>query len=318
MLNKSIILAMALVHLLSANSLLAGDNGELIIQTPKDMDVKKFEAFFDDYPDADKITWAPLEGNTTRLALNIPRDGFKRALEFKDGNSLFHLSSIDDLGLRFYDSDMVSIGFDLASDGSLIEAHRDLSEGLAAGLSAKYLKELQFGGFLIKSLAYKNTIFTTTVGYDTDATGYIGGEAVQLSSDEGSELFSRMNLSTENADRNLGFGKTWFDIQFDLDQTLVGKWDNKGWTGGLLLSKSHGETKLTLGLVDIDQNFKPTVYADFAIPLEKLGNFSSKILLRASKLKSRYLPQKSLKSFRRLELSRQWRDAMDFSSKNWN
>ena len=117
MLNKLLIWATALTCILSANSLLAEGNGELIIQTTEDMDVKTVEAFFEDHPDADKITWAPLERNITRLAVNIPRDGFKRASEFKDGNSLFHLSSIDDLGLRFHDSDMVSIGFNLASDG---------------------------------------------------------------------------------------------------------------------------------------------------------------------------------------------------------
>jgi len=316
MLNKLLIWATTLTWILSAGSLLAEGNGELIIQTTENMDVKTVEAFFDEYPDADKITWAPLERNITRLALNIPRDGFKRASEFKDGNSLFHLSSVDDLGLRFHDSDMVSIGFNLASDGYLMEVHRDLSEGLAAGLSVEYLKELKFGGFFNKSLSYNNIMFSTTVGYDTNATGYIGGEAVQLSSDEASELFSRMNFSTENDHRNLGFGKTWFDVQFDLDQTLIAQWDNKGWTGGLLLKKAQDEAKFTLGLVNIDREFKPTLYAEFAIPLEKLGNFSSKILLRSSGLKSQYLPQKSLKSFRRIELSRQWRDAMDFSLQN--
>ena len=305
---------MALAHLLSANSLLAGDNGGLIIQTPKDMDVKKVEAFFDDYPDADKITWAPLERNTTRLALNIPRDGFKRASGFKDGNALFHLSSIDDLGLRFHNSDMISIGLDLASDGFLIDAHYDLSEGLTAGLSGEYLNALKFAGSLNKSLAYNNTIYSTTVGYDINATGYIRGEVVQLSSDEGSELFSRMNFSTANDGRSLDFGTTWFDIQYDLDQTLVAQWDDKGWKGGLLLSKAHGDAKFTLGFVDIDQNFKPTVYADFEIPLERFGNFSSKILIKSRKLNSQYLPQKSLKSFRRTNLSRLWRDALDFSS----
>ena len=316
MLIKLLIWAMALTCIFSANSLLAGDNGELIIQTPRDMDVKKVEAFFDVYPDADKITWAPLERDTTRLALNIPKDGFKRASEFEDGNSLFHLSDIDDLGLRIHKSDIFLIELNLAVDGYLVEARHDLSEGLAAGLSVEYVDDLKFGGFLNKSLAYNNTMFSTTVGYDTNATGYIGGEVVQLSPDERSELFSQMNFSTENDLKTLGFGKTWFDIQFDLDQTFVAQWNNEGWAGGLLLSKAQGEAKFTIGLADIDQKFKPTVYADFAIPLEKLRNFSSKLLLKSKKLKHQYLPQKSLKSFRRSELSRQWRDAMDFSLKN--
>ena len=314
MLIKLTIWTVALAHLLSPNSLLAGDNGELIIQTPKDMDVKKVEAFFDDYPDADKITWAPLEHNTTRLALNIPQDGFKKASEFKDGNSLFHSSSIDDLGLRLHKSELFSIGFNLASDGYLIEAYHDLSEGLAAGLSVEYLDEFKFGGFLNKSLAYNNTMFSTTLGYNNNA--YIGGEVVHLSSDEESELFSQMNFSTDNDDRDLGFGKTWFDIQYDFDQTLLAQWNDKGWTGGLLLNKLQDDAKFTLGLVDIDQNFKPTVYAEFTIPLERLGSFSSKILLKSRKLNSQYLPQKSLKSFRRVNLSRLWRDALDFSSPN--
>ena len=316
MLIKLIIWFIALAHFLSPNSLLAGDNGELVIQTLRDMDVKKVEAFFEDYPDADKITWAPLERNTTRLALNIPQDGFNRASKFKDGNSLFHLSSIDDLGLRLHESDMLSIEFNLAVDGYRIKARHDLSKGFAAGLSAEYLNELKFGGFLSKSQAYNNTMFSTTVGHDTNAAGYVEGEVVQLNIDEGSELFSRMNISTENDGRNLSVGKTWFDIQFDLDQTLVAQWDNKGWSGGLLLSKAQGEIKFTLGLVDIDQNLNPTVYANFAIPLTKLENFSSNLFLKSRGLKSQYLPQKSLKSFRRIELSRHWRNAMDFSSQN--
>ena len=305
-----------LAYCLSASALLAGDYPELVIQTPERMNVETVESFFIEHPDMNEMAWAPLDGGITRFAFNIPRLGFERALGYQDGNSLFYLSSISDFGLQIHKSDTVSIGFNLASDGYRMEIQNNLSEGFDAGLSVEYLKELKFGGFLNKSLAYKNTIFTTTVGYDTDATGYIGGEAVQLSNDEGSELFSQMNFSTENDHNNLGFGKTWFDVQFDLDQTLIAQWDNKGWTGGFLFSKAQSGTKFTLGLVDIDQEFKPKVYADFAIPLEKLRNFSSKILLRSSGLKSQYLPQKSLKSFRRLELSRQWRDAMDFSSKN--
>ena len=89
MLIKLPIWTMALTCILSANSLLAEDNGELIIQTTQDMDVKKVEAFFDDYPDADKITWAPLERNITRLALNIPRDGSKGRQSLKMGTLFF-------------------------------------------------------------------------------------------------------------------------------------------------------------------------------------------------------------------------------------
>ncbi|MDE0784567.1 MAG: hypothetical protein OSB34_15480, partial [Planktomarina sp.] len=69
----------------------------------------------------------------------------------------------------------------------------------------------------------------------------------------------------------------------------------------------------TLGLVDIDQKFKPTVYVDFSTPLKKLGKISSEILVKSRDLKSQYLPQRSLKPFRRNELSRYWREAMDFS-----
>ena len=318
MLTKPITWGAVLAYYLSISFLYAADHTSLIIENSEQMNVEKVGAFFDDYPDADRLVWAPLERGTSRLAFNIPRDGFERALEFKDGNSLFHLSSISDPGLRFHKSDMFSIELNLASDGYVIEAHQDLSKGFTAGLSLEYLNEVKFGGFLNKSLAHNNTIFSTTVGYDTNATGYIGGEAVHLSIDEGSELFSWMNFSTETDDMNLGFGKTWFDIQFDLDQTIIAQWDNTGWTGGLLLSKAQDDINFTLGLVDIDQKIKPTVYADFAIPLENLGNFSSKILIKSMKLKSQYFPQKSLKSFRRIELSRYWRDAMGFNSLSQN
>ena len=316
MLIKLVVLGPVLACYLSASLLRAEDYTDPIIQTPKNMGVENFLAFFADYPDADEVTWAPLGRDTTRLALHIPRDGFERALEFKDGNALFHLSSISDLGLRIHKSDMLSIGFSLASDGYLIEVRNDLSEGLAAGLSVQYLNKTKFGGFIKKSLVYNKTKLSTTVGYDTDASGYVGGEAVQLSLDEESELFSWMNFSTENDDRNLGFGKTWFDIQYDFDSTAVAHWDNKGWSGGLLLNKAQGDTKFTLGLVDLDQILEPTVYANFTMPLEKFGKFSSKILLKSRGLKSQYLPKGSLKFFRRNELSGHWRDAMDFSLQN--
>ena len=316
MLIKLTVWGPVLACYLSASLLYAEDYTGPIVQTPHNMDVEKVGAFFADYPDADMFIWAPLGRDTTRLVFNIPRDGFERALEFNDGNALFHLSNISDTGLRVHKSDMFSIGFNLASDGYLIEVHNDLSKGFAAGLSVEYLDKIKFAGFLKKSLAYNNTTLSTTAGYDTDASGYIGGEAVQLSFDEESELFSWMSFSTENSDGNLGFGKTWFDIQYDFDSTFVAHWDNKRWRGGLLLNKALGETKFTLGLVDIDQKFEPTIYADFAIPLEKFGKFSSKILFKSQGIKSQYLPQRSLKVFRRNELPRQWRDAMDFSLQN--
>ena len=313
MLIKLKICGAVLAYYLSASLLYADQHIALIVQSPEKTDVEKVGAFFADHSGADKMTWAPLERDTTRFAFNIPRDGFERALKVKDGNSLFHLSSISDLGLQFHKSDMFLIGLNLATDGYLLDARHDLSEGFAVGLLVENLDEFKFGGFINKSLTYNTTFFSATLGYGSEAMGSIGGEVVQLSIDEGSELFSWMNFSVENDSGNLGFGKTWFDIQYDLDHTLVAQWDNKGWSGGLLLSKIQGDTKFSLGLVDIDQKFKPTVYADFSTPLEKLGKFSSKILVKSRDLGSQYLPQLSLKSFRRNELSRFWREAMDFN-----
>ena len=174
-----------------------------------------------------------------------------------------------------------------------------------------------FGGFLYKSIAYNNTKLSTKVGYKTDAIGYIGGEVVQLNDDEGSELFSWINFSDEKKyNKKFGFGKTWFDGQYDLDNTIVAQWDSTGWTGGVLLNKVQGGAKFTVGLVDFDQHFKPTFYVDFSTPLENLGRFSSKISLKSGELKSRYLPHFSLKPFRRIELVHPWRKAMDFSVQN--
>ena len=303
-----------LAYCLSASALLAGEYSELIIQSPERMNVETVESFFIEHPDMNEMTWVPLDEGVTRFALDIPRLGFESALGYKDGNSLFYLSSIRDFGLRLHKYDTVSIGFNLASDGYHMEIQNNFSEGFDAGLLVGYVDEPIFGGFLTKSIAYNNTKLSTKVGYNTDAIGYIGGEVVQLSDDEGSELFSWINFSEAHSNnKKLSFGKTWFDGQYDLDNTLVAQWDSKGWTGSLLLNKVQGGTKFTAGLVDFNQNFKPTFYVDFSTPLEKLGRFSSKISVKTGELKSKYLPQLSLKSFRRVELARPWRKAMDFS-----
>ena len=194
-----------------------------------------------------------------------------------------------------------------------MEVNQDINNGLVGGLSVEYLDEIRFVGFFDKTIFYNNAMLGSRVGYGSDATGYIGGQVVQLSFDEGSELFSWINFSMDNDDRNVGLGKSWFDIQYGLDSTLLAHWDSKGWTGGLLLNKVQGEANFAAGLVDIDQNFKPKLYVEFSTPLEK---FSSKILLKSGKLKSQYLPWRSMKSFRRKELARQWGKAMDFSLKN--
>ena len=316
MLIKLTAWGLVLACYLSASLLHAEDYTGPIIQTPQNMNVEKVGAFFDEFSDADKFIWAPLARDTTRLVVNIPRNGFERALEFKDGNALFHLSNVNDLGLSLHKADRVLIRLNLAVDGYLMEARHDLREGFAAGLSVEYLDQYKLSGSLNKAIAYNNTTLSTTVAYNTEAKGYIGGEVVQLSIDDGSELFSWMNFSTEENSRSLGFGKTWFDIQYDLDNTFIAHWDNRGWTGGLLLNKVKGETKFRLGLVDIDQNFTPTIYADFLIPLQKARKFSSEIFIKSRGLRSQYFPQRSLRSFRRNELSSQWRDAMDFSLQN--
>ena len=317
MLINSATQSVVLVCCLSASALLAGDYSELVIQTPERMNVETVESFFIENPDMNEMAWAPLDGGVTRFAFNIPKSGFERAFGYRDGNSLFHLSGVNDYGLRLHKSDMILIGFNLASDGYRVEIQKDLSEGFDAGLLVEYVDAPHFGGFLNKSIAYNNIMLSTMVRYNTDAIGYIEGELAQLSDDEGSELFSWINFSEEKSDnKKFGFGKTWFDGQYDLDNTIVAQWDSKGWTGGLLLNKVQGGTKFTAGLVDFDQHFKPTFYAEFSTLLENLGRFSSKISLKSGRLKSKYLPHFSLKPFRRIELVHPWRKAMDFNPQN--
>lgn len=300
----------------SANSLLAGAHTEHIVQPPDRMSVEKIETFFKSNLDSDYMIWLPLEQGITRLGLNIPRRGFEQALEFRDGNSLFYLSTVTDFGFHLRQSEKFSFGLNFGSDGYLMEVKRDINNGLAGGLGLEYLDELNFAGFVDKSLVYNNIILSSRIGYSSDSTGYIGGQAVQLSLDEESELFSWTNFSIENDNRTFGFGKTWFDLQYGLDSTLLTRWDNQGWTGGVLFNKSQGEANFSAGLVDIDQNFKLKFYAEFSIPVENLEKFSSKILLKSGKLNSQYLPRRSLKPFKRKELARQWLKAMDFGIQN--
>ena len=311
--TQSVILA----YCLSASASIARDYSELVIQPPERMNVETVESFFTEHPDMKEMTWAPLDRSITRFAFNIPRSGFESALGYQDGNALFHLSSISDLGLRLHKSEAVSVGFNLASDGYRMEIQNNLNEGFDAGLLVEYVGEPIFGGFLNKSVAYNNTKLSTKVSYNTNSIGYLGGEVVQLSDDEGSELFSWINFSEEKSDnKKFGFGGTWFNGQYDLDNTILAQWDSKGWTGGLLLNKVQGGAKFTAGLIDFDHYFKPTFYVDFSTPLENLGMFSSKISLKSGELKSKYLPNFSLKPFRRIELVRPWRKAMDFSRQN--
>ena len=316
MLIKSATQSVALLCCLSANTLLAGANTEQIVKTPDEMSVKKVETFFKSNLDLDAMIWLPLEQGTTRLGLNIPRRGFERALEFQDGHALFHLSSVTDFGFNLQQSKKFSIGLNLGSNGYLMEVKRDINNGLVGGLGVEYVDELNFAGFFDKSLVYNNTILSSRIGYASDSTGYISGQAVQLSLNEDSEVFGWTNFLTENDGNTFGFGKTWFDVRYGLDNTLITHWDSGGWTGGLLLNKVQGEANFAAGLVEIDQNFKPTFYVEFSTPLENLEKFSSKILLKSGKIKSQYLPQRSLKYFRRKELGRMWSRAMDFSIQN--
>ena len=106
---KSLTQSVALVWCLSANTLIAGVHTEKNVQTPDKMSVKKVETFFKSNLDLDAMIWLPLEQGTTRLGLNIPRRGFERALEFHDGNSLFHLSTVTDFGFHLQQSKKFSL-----------------------------------------------------------------------------------------------------------------------------------------------------------------------------------------------------------------
>ena len=149
---------------LSANTLLAGAHTEQVVQTPDKMSVKKVETFFKSNVNLDAMTWLPLEQQTTRLGLNIPRHGFERALEFHDGSSLFYLSTVTDFGFHLQQSKKFSIGLNLGSDGYLMEVKRDIDNGLVGGLSVEYLDDLNFVGFFDKSFVSNNTIFSSRIG----------------------------------------------------------------------------------------------------------------------------------------------------------
>ena len=142
-----------LAYCLSASALLARDYSELVIQTPERMNVETAESFFIKHPDMNEMAWVPLDRGVTRFAFNIPRLGFERALGYQDGNSLFHLSSTSDFGLRLHKSDNVSIGFNLASDGYSMEVQKNFGEGFDSGLSVEYHGKPILGGFVSKSIA---------------------------------------------------------------------------------------------------------------------------------------------------------------------
>ena len=317
MLNKPVIWSLILGYFLSAGGLLGEERYGLITQFAEEMDVATVEAYFTQNPDSNNKVWAPLEQNLTRLALNIPRLGFERALEFQDGNSLFYLSDVSDLGIQIQKSNVFSIELNLGPDGSLMEVNRDLNYGFTLGVIAESSDQNQFGGVVEKSMAFSSVgTLSAKVSYLSNGAAHIIGEVVRLNSDEASELFSWLSFSTENDYKNLGFGSTWFDKKYDLDPTLVAQWDSKGWTGGLLFNKIQGELQFTLGFVDIDLKVEPTVYMSFSMSLKKSNKFSSKTSVRSANIKLQYLPQRSLKPFRHSELSRQWRENMDFTFQN--
>ena len=301
----------------SATILLAGDHTVQIIERPADMSVGRVAKLFAEHPDASEVVWAPLEQNTVRLGVAIPRLGFEQAVEYQDVNALFYLSDVRDFGLRDIPSDALALEFDFGSDGAGVEISHKLRNGLTVGVNAEYLGDLKFGGFIERSFNYGGDArLSARAGFTPEGSTYLGGDGVRLSFDESSETFGWFKLSPDDEYKALGFGRTWFEIQDALNASAAVRWDSGGWAGGFFLTKTEGDANLTLGLVDIDSDFSPALFAGFSIALEKSGRLEPRISLSSEGLRSQYLSSQSLKPFRREELSGQWRQAMDFKSNN--
>jgi hypothetical protein len=278
------------------------------------LSIENVDYFFLQNTQKKNVILAPIIKGKSRYSFSIPKDAYYIAKKYADASDLFYLSEINDDGLKFQSNKSKNIDIVISENNSnLILSHSILSN-INAGLFLKNKEKISFGINLNKDfIISKNAFANFGVEQAKDEHMAFNVKFVKLFNNENTEFYGYVNHEFKPNHLNVGIGNTWFDIANQFDLTLGIHEHSKKVESELYATFGYDNMKFQVGLNQIKNNSNMNMFLNLKFEnIFKKENFGSKIII-TSKESISGLRNLSLKSFRRKNLDKLWKEHMNYN-----
>jgi len=276
--------------------------------------VENIDQFFTQNSQKKNAIWVPKINGKSRYSFSIPKDAYYIAKKHADTSDLFYLSEINDSGLKFHSNKSKNIDIIISDNNSNLILSQSILSNINAGLFLKNKEKISYGiNFNKDVIISKNALGNFGVEQAKDEYTVFNAKFVKLSYNENSEFYGNINHEFKSDHLNVGIGNTWFDIANQFDFTLGIHEQDKKVESELYVTFWDENMKFQIGLDQIKNNSDMNMFFNFKLEntLNK-ENFVSNVLI-TSKKSIFGLKKLTLKSFRRYNLDKLWKEHMNYN-----
>lgn len=267
---------------------------------------------------SESLSWIPQIEGKTRYQFKIPTEGLRQAAKYRDAASLYYLSSIRDFGLKFSNSNSVSvqttpksIGFNWFAPSKIQNARYSLGLEYSAAKTKVAQTTLSLGYAYIFQQRVLVSIRLAGAKVST-VQGAFG--ATFLNDAETVQYSGWLRKSFQNDGQyKVALQRTTYEAWRDTDTSVTLSQSNEGFSFSTAVYNDIGAVKTSLGLTWYEQSKNLGIFGGITFDLRtKSGTF---VKLYAASASGQTFPKwlDDLKSLRLRELMGHWRYGMRFS-----
>jgi hypothetical protein len=302
-----------IIFMLIPISIQAEESNHVIIGF-NDSIINEIDYFFSKQPTKKNVIWAPKFKGKSKYTFSIPRNAYLISKNHADASDLFYLSEQTDSGLKFQPNKSKNIGIVISENNSNLILSQSILSNINVGLFLKNKEKISFGVNLNKDIIIsKNALGNFGVEQAKDEYMVFNAKFVKLSYNENSELYGNINHEFKSNHLNVGIGNTWFDIANQFDLTLGIYEQGKQVESEIYATFGDEKIKFNVGLSQIKNNSNMNIFFNlkFDYTLNK-ENFGTNVII-SSKDSIFGIRNLSLKSFRRKNLDKLWKNRMNYN-----
>jgi len=282
---------------------------ELNINTIKD--TQFIESYFNDYPEARNIIWAPEVDGFTRFEFKISKNAYFRSKKYKDSSDLYYLSKVEDNDISLTSRPLRNFGLTLKKSQYKLSYLQNINENFLIGAHILPSDNRSFGGeFSYTKVMDNSKLFNIYTVIKNNNMSNIKLTGTSLNKNEFSEFFLFGKLYEHQKHNIFSVGQRWFDAYHNYDIVPAITHRENKLELSLLTEATFANYNIKFGVNAQKKSKQPKVF--FEITKVFFGKNHSKYSINAKSSNSSNIDYKSLKSTRIHALPQIWKENFSF------
>ena len=282
---------------------------ELNINTVKD--TQFIESYFNDYPEARGIIWAPEVDGFTRFEFKISKNAYFQAKKYRDSSDLYYLSKVEDNDISLTSRPLRNFGLTLKESQYKLSYLQNINENFLIGGHILPSDNRRFGGeFSYTKVMDNSKLFNIYTVIKNNNMSNIKLTGTSLNKNEFSEFFLFGKLYENQKHNIFSIGQRWFDVYHNYDIIPVIAHRKNKLEFSLQTEATFDKYNIKFG-VNVQKKSTQTK-AFFELTKVFISNNNLKYTINAKSSNNSNIDYKSLKSIRIHALPQIWKENFGF------